>query len=67
MFSTFFTLPGFEGLPAVIASTRLFSRVHDVVSLKVLISSVKGSDDDFPQIVPDAEHAPGDSDVAGGC
>ena len=51
--STFFTFCGLLDDPGLIASTRSLSRVQDVVSRRVLISSVIGSVVATPQRVPE--------------
>ena len=61
--STFFTFCGLLEDPGLIASTRSLSRVQDVVSRKVLISSVIGSIVATPQRVPEQEDG---EEVGGG-
>ena len=53
--STVFTLIGLSIDPGLIASTKSFSSVHDVDSLKLLILEVIGSEEILPQIVPEQE------------
>ena len=51
--STFLTFCGLLAAPGMMASTSALSSVQEVESLRVLISSVSGSEEELPHSVPE--------------